>query len=94
MPTEPERPAREYVLAHLSDPHLSSLHGVRKRDLLSKRVLGYQSWRTRRRREHLSSVLSALLRDTRVVPSTRPVAFSSSSTWIAIQVAATGPGKT
>jgi 3',5'-cyclic AMP phosphodiesterase CpdA len=63
MPAEPRTPTQETILAHLSDPHLSSLHGVRKRDLLSKRVLGYLSWRTRRRREHLGSVLSALVRD-------------------------------
>jgi 3',5'-cyclic AMP phosphodiesterase CpdA len=62
-PATLQTPAQETILAHLSDPHLSSLYGVRKRDLINKRVIGYLSWRTRRRREHLSSVLSALVRD-------------------------------
>jgi 3',5'-cyclic AMP phosphodiesterase CpdA len=62
-PPKPEETAQEYVFAHLSDPHLSSLANVRKRDLVNKRVMGYLSWRTRRRNEHLGSVLSALVRD-------------------------------
>jgi 3',5'-cyclic AMP phosphodiesterase CpdA len=46
--------------AHLSDPHLSSLAGVKARDLISKRALGYLSWRRRRRFEHRREVLTAL----------------------------------
>ena len=53
----------DFVLAHLSDLHLSSLVGVRKRELLNKRILGYLSWRHRRRREHRSDVLDALRTD-------------------------------
>ncbi len=49
--------------AQISDPHLSSLEGVRARDLLSKRALGYLSWRRRRRFEHHPEVLAALQRD-------------------------------
>ncbi len=49
--------------AHLSDPHLTSLDGVRWRQLLNKRVLGYLSWRRRRRAEHRSEVLDVLLED-------------------------------
>jgi 3',5'-cyclic AMP phosphodiesterase CpdA len=49
--------------AQLSDPHLSSLSGVRPRDLLGKRVLGYLSWRRKRRFEHRPEVLAALQRD-------------------------------
>jgi 3',5'-cyclic AMP phosphodiesterase CpdA len=49
--------------AQISDPHLSSLEGVRARDLLSKRALGYLSWRHRRRFEHRPEVLAALGRD-------------------------------
>jgi 3',5'-cyclic AMP phosphodiesterase CpdA len=49
--------------AHLSDPHLTSLHGVRWQQLMNKRVLGYLSWRRRRRAEHRSEVLDALLDD-------------------------------
>ena len=49
--------------AQLSDPHLSSLKGVRGRDLFSKRGLGYLSWRRKRRFEHRTEVLEALQRD-------------------------------
>ena len=49
--------------AQISDPHLSSLEGVRARDLLSKRALGYLSWTRRRRFEHRPEVLTALQHD-------------------------------
>jgi 3',5'-cyclic AMP phosphodiesterase CpdA len=49
--------------AQISDPHLSSLEGVRASELLNKRLLGYLSWRRRRRFEHRSEVLDALLAD-------------------------------
>ena len=52
-----------YLFAHISDPHLSTLDGVRRRDLLNKRLLGYLSWRSHRREEHRSEVLAALVRD-------------------------------
>jgi len=53
----------EFVLAHLSDLHLSSLRGVRPRELMDKRILGYLTWRHRRRREHRSDVLDVLRAD-------------------------------
>jgi len=49
--------------AHLSDPHLTTLEAVRWSQLLSKRVLGYLSWRKGRRAEHRSEVLDALVED-------------------------------
>jgi 3',5'-cyclic AMP phosphodiesterase CpdA len=49
--------------AQISDPHLSTLEGVGARELLNKRVLGYLSWRRKRRYEHRSEVLDALRRD-------------------------------
>jgi len=49
--------------AHLSDPHLTTLQGVRWNQLMNKRVLGYLSWRHKRRNEHRGEVLDALLRD-------------------------------
>ena len=52
-----------FHLAHLSDPHLSDLAGARFVDLLSKRLLGYLSWRIKRRRIHSPFVLEALLGD-------------------------------
>ena len=51
------------LFAQISDPHLSSLEGVRWHQLLSKRALGYLSWRRRRRFEHRLEVLDALRRD-------------------------------
>jgi 3',5'-cyclic AMP phosphodiesterase CpdA len=53
----------DFALAHLSDLHLSSLEGVRPRALLDKRVLGYITWRLRRRHEHRTDVLDALRTD-------------------------------
>ena len=52
-----------FTLAHLSDPHLTTLDDVSTRELLNKRLLGYLAWRRRRRHEHADGVLAALLRD-------------------------------
>ncbi|WP_167854978.1 metallophosphoesterase family protein [Mangrovimicrobium sediminis] len=49
--------------AQISDPHLSSLDSVDWRELLNKRLLGYLSWRRKRRHEHRGEVLEALQRD-------------------------------
>jgi len=53
----------ELTFAHLSDPHLTSLHGVHWRQLMNKRLLGYLSWQRKRRAEHRPEVLDALLQD-------------------------------
>jgi len=49
--------------AHISDPHLTTLDKVKYRQLMSKRLLGYISWRQKRRHEHRPEVLAALLCD-------------------------------
>ena len=54
-----------FTLAHLSDPHLTSLVGVKPIDLANKRILGYLSWQRRRRRIHRKEVLDALVADIR-----------------------------
>lgn len=54
---------QDFVLAHLSDLHLSTLDGVGVGALLDKRILGYLSWRHRRRHEHRAEVLDALRAD-------------------------------
>lgn len=59
----------DFTFAQLSDPHLSSLHSISLRDLLNKRILGYLSWRVRRRAEHSATILDALHRD---LGDTRP----------------------
>jgi 3',5'-cyclic AMP phosphodiesterase CpdA len=52
-----------FTLAHLSDPHLTSLRGARPRDLVNKRILGYLSWWRRRRRVHRVETLEAVVAD-------------------------------
>jgi len=44
---------------------LTELQGIRRRELLNKRALGYRSWQRNRRHEHRPEVLSALLSDLR-----------------------------
>ena len=50
-------------IAHISDPHLTSLDHIKWGDLLNKRILGYLSWKLRRRDSHSSEVLSLTLAD-------------------------------
>ena len=52
-------------LAHLTDLHFPIAAAPRARDLLSKRLLGYLSWRRTRRRWHAGGALSAILSDCR-----------------------------
>jgi 3',5'-cyclic AMP phosphodiesterase CpdA len=52
-----------FVLAHLSDLHLSSLTNVGLREFLNKRAYGYLFWLLHRRSQHSRKVLTALLRD-------------------------------
>jgi 3',5'-cyclic AMP phosphodiesterase CpdA len=56
---------RPYRLAHISDLHIGPLPPVTPRDLLSKRLLGYLSWRSRKQSIHRIEVLAALERDLR-----------------------------
>ncbi|WP_447971217.1 metallophosphoesterase family protein [Nitrospira sp. M1] len=55
----------DFTFAHLSDPHLTTLEGVEFGELLSKRVLGYLSWRSHRRTEHRGEILARLVDDVR-----------------------------
>jgi 3',5'-cyclic AMP phosphodiesterase CpdA len=57
------RREQTFVLAHFSDPHLSTLSGVAASRLLNKRLLGYLSWYRRRRHVHSPRILEALLAD-------------------------------
>ncbi len=59
----PENHTKPFCFAHLSDPHLSTLQGVRPGQLMNKRVLGYLSWLRRRRAEHRIEVLEVLQHD-------------------------------
>ena len=55
------------VFLHISDPHLSDLSDVGFSELISKRLLGYLSWRRKRRQEHSAEVLSALQADLKLM---------------------------
>lgn len=49
--------------AHISDPHLTTLEGASASQLLNKRLLGYLSWRNKRRYQHRREILTALQHD-------------------------------
>lgn len=57
-----------FVLAHLSDPHLPSPLAAEPGELFNKRILGWLSWRLRRRHVHRQEVLDALAHDLRAQP--------------------------
>lgn len=59
--------AREHF-AHISDPHLTTPEGASTRQLLNKRLLGYLSWRHKRRYQHRQEVLTALRHDLQACP--------------------------
>ena len=61
----PPAPEGAFRFAQLSDPHLTSLVGVRPATLRDKRLLGWLSWRRRRRRRHDPAVLAGLVEDAR-----------------------------
>jgi 3',5'-cyclic AMP phosphodiesterase CpdA len=52
-----------FTFAHLSDPHLAIQSAPGLRNLLNKRLIGYVSWRTRRRAIHETRVLAALTKE-------------------------------
>jgi 3',5'-cyclic AMP phosphodiesterase CpdA len=52
-----------FTLAHLSDIHLSPLPRIRRRELMSKRVLGYVNWHRGRKYVHRREILDLITRD-------------------------------
>jgi len=52
-----------FVLAHLSDPHLSPLPAPRLGELLSKRFVGLVNWKLRRSPHHDPRALDEIVRD-------------------------------
>ena len=46
-------------IAHLTDPHTTSLSGTGVKSLLGKRALGYLSWRRKRQYRHTQQMLEA-----------------------------------
>lgn len=63
MPQFISPPEHAFVLAHLSDPHLTGLDDVNWSQLLNKRLSGYLSWQRRRRHIHQPERLAMLVRD-------------------------------
>jgi len=57
--------ARPFALAHLSDLHATPVRVRSLLELANKRALGWLSWWTKRRKEHLPGVLEALIEDLR-----------------------------
>ncbi len=55
-----ESPQPMFTFAHLSDPHLAIQSAPGLRSLMNKRLIGYLSWRTKRRAIHETRVLAAL----------------------------------
>jgi 3',5'-cyclic AMP phosphodiesterase CpdA len=55
--------APAFSLAHLSDPHLTSLAGASWLELVNKRILGYLSWRGKRRHVYRREVLDRVTND-------------------------------
>jgi 3',5'-cyclic AMP phosphodiesterase CpdA len=54
-----------FTLAHISDPHLADPRGGRFSDFLNKRFFGYLKWRLKRKSEHHTDVLTAMVQDIR-----------------------------
>jgi 3',5'-cyclic AMP phosphodiesterase CpdA len=52
-----------FTLAHLSDIHLSPLPLVKRRELMSKRMLGYVNWHRGRKFVHRREVLDLITKD-------------------------------
>ena len=52
-----------FTLAHLSDIHLSPMPRARRRELLSKRVIGYVNWHRGRKYVHRREILDLITRD-------------------------------
>lgn len=52
-----------FKLAHLSDIHLSPIPHARRRDLLSKRIIGYVNWHRGRKLVHRREILDRLTHD-------------------------------
>jgi 3',5'-cyclic AMP phosphodiesterase CpdA len=63
--TDPPGAEESLTFAHLTDPHLTTPDGASFAALANKRLLGYLSWRRRRRFLHRPEVLAALVEDLR-----------------------------
>src|ERR1044071_8016686 len=53
-----------FRLGHLSDVHLGAVPGLRLRDLISKRMVGYYNWRRNRKHDSPAAKDAKALRET------------------------------
>jgi len=56
-----------FYLAHISDLHLTSLLHAKGNQLCNKRLLGYLSWRRKRRWVHRPDIVEALVKDLQAI---------------------------
>lgn len=56
-----------FSLAHISDPHLTSLAGIELSQLLNKRIVGYLFWLRKRRFIHRREIINSLVDDLHTV---------------------------
>jgi 3',5'-cyclic AMP phosphodiesterase CpdA len=61
-PASASAASRDFHIAHLSDLHLFDPPHMMLRDFMSKRVLGYLSWRLHRQSQHRTDFMPALCR--------------------------------
>lgn len=61
LPSPDSDSSSGFRLAHISDPHLTNLEDVSWRELCNKRLLGYLSWKLKRRHIHKLEVLNKLI---------------------------------
>ena len=61
--------SKSFSLAHLSDPHLTSLVDIKFSQLFNKRIFGYLSWLRKRRFVHRREIIDSLVADLHI---TRP----------------------
>ena len=54
---------KNFVVAHLTDPHFARVDQIDKRDILSKRLFGYLRWKLKRRFEQSYELLTILHKD-------------------------------
>jgi 3',5'-cyclic AMP phosphodiesterase CpdA len=64
---EQKSPSGQFLLAHVSDLHLTTLENIKIPQLLNKRILGYLSWWRKRRIIHRLDIVEAMLADLQAI---------------------------
>lgn len=77
-----------FVLAHLSDPHLSPLPHPKLSELANKRLVGFANWIRKRRRDYRTDILDTVVRD---IAAARPDHIAVTGDLVNIALAAEFP---